>query len=143
MTEKEWDKKLKIETNGRMDGHADEYHHPYEPTPYCVLERLAESEYISNENIVIDYGCGKGRVGFFLHGRVGCKVIGIDFDERMCQAARQNLQNFEMEARRKNVELEHKEIVKNGSDIKFLCESAEKFEVEDADVFYFFNPLTF
>ena len=38
-----WDKLLQIQTGGRDDTNADQYHHPYEPTPYCVLERLAES----------------------------------------------------------------------------------------------------
>ena len=40
----DWDKKLNIHTAGRDDSHADAYHHPYEPTPYEVLERLAENE---------------------------------------------------------------------------------------------------
>ena len=62
MTEKNWDKKLHIQTTGRDDSKADAYHHPYEPTPYKVLESLADSEYILKENIVADYGCGKGRV---------------------------------------------------------------------------------
>ena len=41
--EKEWDELLRIQTSGRDDTKADEYHHPYEPTPYSVLERLAAS----------------------------------------------------------------------------------------------------
>ena len=43
MTEQQWDKKLNISTCGRDDSASDEHHHPYEPTPYSVLERLAES----------------------------------------------------------------------------------------------------
>lgn len=43
MNDYQWDKKLRINTAGRDDSHADEYHYPYEPTPYSVLERLAES----------------------------------------------------------------------------------------------------
>ena len=60
-----WDRKLNIQTIGRDDSAADAYHHPYEPTPYSVLERLAESGYIDQDNVVVDYGCGKGRVGSF------------------------------------------------------------------------------
>ena len=74
MKEEQWDKKLKIHTAGRQDSHADQYHYPYEPTPYSVLDRLAESGYLKKQNILIDYGCGKGRVGFFLHYAVGCKT---------------------------------------------------------------------
>ena len=32
-----WDKLLQIQTGGRDDTNADQYHHPYEPTPYSVL----------------------------------------------------------------------------------------------------------
>ena len=42
-TESQWDKLLKIKTTGRDDSHAEQYRYPYEPTPYSVLERLANS----------------------------------------------------------------------------------------------------
>ena len=44
--EKNWDNMLRIHTSGRDDSHADQYRYPYEPTPYCVLERLANSGWI-------------------------------------------------------------------------------------------------
>ena len=88
MTEEQWDKKLKIHTTGRLDGHADQYHYPYEPTPYVVLERLAESGYLKKENILVDYGCGKGRVGFFLHYAVGCTSLGLEYDAEIFQQAK-------------------------------------------------------
>ena len=52
MTEASWDKLLQIKTDGRDDKNADEYRYPYEPTPYSVLDRLAESE-LFGEGIVI------------------------------------------------------------------------------------------
>ena len=61
-----WDKLLNIRTTGRDDSRADQYRYPYEPTPYSVLERLAVSGYITKKNKLVDYGCGKGRVGFYL-----------------------------------------------------------------------------
>ena len=39
--EVKYDKLLKIKTTGRDDSRSDQYCYPYEPTPYCVLERLA------------------------------------------------------------------------------------------------------
>ena len=118
------DKQLKIQTTGRDDFKEDTYHHPYEPTPYSVLERLAESEYITRDNIFVDYGCGKGRVDFYLSAKVGCKTVGIDFDERMINKALENSRSFI--GKRKP---------------EFLHVSAEKYEVTDADSFYFFNPF--
>ena len=41
--ENTWDKLLQIKTTGRDDSNSDQYHYPYEPTPYSVLERLANS----------------------------------------------------------------------------------------------------
>lgn len=51
---------------GRDDSNADRYRYPYEPTPYSVLERLANAGYMRKGNTLLDYGCGKGRVDFFL-----------------------------------------------------------------------------
>ena len=122
--EKSIDKELKIQTTGRDDSKEDTYHHPYEPTPYSVLTRLVESEYLTKENIVVDYGCGKGRVDFFLSAKIGCKTIGVDFDERMINKALENNKSF---SEKKKTE--------------FVCISAENYEIADADCFYFFNPF--
>lgn len=125
MNEIEWDKKLKIQTTGRDDYRADQYHFPYEPTPYSVLTRLAESGYIDSKNNLVDYGCGKGRVGFFINYVIGCSTIGIEYDKRICQHAWQNQKTY---TGKKNVEI--------------LCMNAEAYEIENADCFYFFNPFS-
>ena len=125
MKELEWDKQLNIQTIGRDDSEEDNYHHPYEPTPYSVLERLADSGYIEQENILIDYGCGKGRVGFYLNHRLGCQTIGIEFSEKIYAQAIENQKRY-----------------KNSQDIKFVCQSAEQYVIEDADCFFFFNPFS-
>lgn len=123
--ELDWDKKLNINTIGRDTTAEDDYHYPYEPTPYVVLERLADSGYITRDNSVVDYGSGKGRVGFFLNRQLGCKVLGIDFDERMYVMAQENLSQYG-----------------ENKDVEFACVSAEKYEVLEADCFYFFNPFS-
>ena len=125
MTEQQWDKKLKIHTCGRDDTNADEHNHPYEPTPYAVLDRLAESGYITAGNTLVDYGCGKGRVGFFLHDAVGCNIIGVEHDEQILQQAKENLASVKLE-----------------SGISLLLKKAEEFDCCEADCFYFFNPFT-
>lgn len=142
MTEQDWDRRLHIDTIGRDASREDNYHYPYEPTPYAVLERLADSGFISDESIVIDYGCGKGRVSFFLHDRLGCKVIGIDFDESMCVQAKKNLVNYDvgfLENKVRDIKTENRN---DKSNIQFLCKDAERYEVEEGDTFYFFNPFS-
>lgn len=125
MNENQWDKLLKIKTTGRDDSHSDTYHYPYEPTPYVVLERLANSGYIKKKDTVIDYGCGKGRVGFFLNYEIGCRTIGIEYDERIFMQAKQNLETYVKKYK-----------------VDFVCANAEEFEVKDAEHFYFFNPFS-
>jgi SAM-dependent methyltransferase len=119
-----WDKLLQIKTTGRDDSNSDQYRYPYEPTPYSVLERLANSGLIRKKDVVLDYGCGKGRVDFYLSAKLGCKTIGVDFDERMIQIALENKVTFSGKVKP-----------------EFVCMTAEKYEVENADCFYFFNPF--
>ncbi len=124
--ESRWDKLLNIRTMGRDDTHADQYRYPYEPTPYSVLERLANSGYIRKGNTLLDYGCGKGRVDYFLSYQTRCSSIGIEYDERIYEKAVDNKKNAVSSGR---VEVE--------------LANAEQFEVpEAADRMYFFNPFS-
>ena len=126
MNENQWDKLLRIKTSGRDDSKADQYYYPYEPTPYSVLERLANEEYIGKRNLLIDYGCGKGRVDFFLSYQTRCKTIGIEYDDRMFDVAMENRAGA----------------VSSGRTM-FYMENAEEYEVPaEADRFYFFNPFS-
>lgn len=125
-SEKTWDKLLKIKTTGRDDSNSDQYRYPYEPTPYGVLERLANSGYIGKKDVVLDYGCGKGRVDFFLSYQTKARTIGIEYDERIYQSAIENLKNA----------------VSKGN-TEFILERAENYEVPElVNRCYFFNPFS-
>ena len=89
-TEHTWDQLLQIRTTGRDDTNSDEYRYPYEPTPYSVLERLANSGLFSEHDVVLDYGCGKGRVGFFLSHQASLQSIVIEYDDRIYADALKN-----------------------------------------------------
>ncbi|MDY3917966.1 MAG: SAM-dependent methyltransferase [Candidatus Limivivens sp.] len=124
--ESKWDKLLKIKTSGRDDSGADQYRYPYEPTPYCVLERLAFSGYIGKKNILIDYGCGKGRVDFFLSYQTRCRSVGIEYDARIFDSAAENQRSAVSACR-----------------TVFFHQKAEEYPVPgEADRFYFFNPFS-
>ena len=123
--EQTWDKLLQIKTTGRDDVNADQYHHPYEPTPYSVLERLAASDLIGRDDVVLDYGCGKGRVDFFLSYRTKASTIGIEYDQRIYEDALEN----------------RKTAVK--SKAAFVLANAETYEVPtEVNRCYFFNPFS-
>lgn len=121
-----WDKLLKIKTTGRDDTNADQYRYPYEPTPYCVLERLGNSGLIRKNNILLDYGCGKGRVDFFLAYQTRCKAIGIEYDERIYHGAATN-----------------KETAVSGRRVSIEMQNAEQYPVPtEVDRVFFFNPFS-
>ena len=124
--EHSWDLTLQIRTAGRDETNADAHHHPYEPTPYCVLERLADSGWIGEGDGFLDYGCGKGRVSFFLSYRAKAQTIGIEYDERIYNSAREN--------RKTTI-----------SRVKpdFVLTRAEDYEVPaEVNRCYFFNPFS-
>ena len=124
--ENAWDKRLQIKTTGRDASNSDMYRYPYEPTPYGVLVRLANSGFIVKKDVVLDYGCGKGRVDFFLSYQTKAKTIGIEYDERIYERAIENKKTF---VSRANVE--------------FVLTSAEIYNVPtEVNRCYFFNPFS-
>ena len=124
--ENRWDEILQIKTGGRDDTNADDYHYPYEPTPYSVLERLDESGLIGKNDVVLDYGCGKGRVDFFLSYKAEAKAIGIEYDEQIYNGALENQQSAVKTA-----------------DAEFVLTRAEEYEVPQCvNRCYFFNPFS-
>ena len=121
-----WDQRLGVKTGGRDASAADQYHHPYEPTPYTVLERLGDSGLIGREDVVVDYGCGKGRVGFFLSHRTGARTIGIEYDGRIYGYA-----------------LANRKTAVSGVKAEFVLTRAEEYQVPaEVSRCYFFNPFS-
>lgn len=128
MTDNEnaWDKLLQIKTSGRDDSHSDEYRYPYEPTPYSVLERLAQSGLIWKKDVILDYGCGKGRVDFFLSYQTKAKTIGIEYDERIYHRA-----------------LENQKTAVSRAKAEFVHTTAESYILPpEVNRCYFFNPFS-
>lgn len=120
------DEFLKISTAGRDDSNSDQYHYPYEPTPYCVLDRLVSSGLIRKKDVVLDYGCGKGRVDFFLSHHAEANTIGIEYDERIYLDA-----------------LNNRKTAVCGAMTEFFHARAEEYEVPaEVNRFYFFNPFS-
>lgn len=124
--EQQWDKLLKIKTSGRDDTKSDCFRYPYEPTPYAVLERLANSGWIRKKDVVLDYGCGKGRVDFFLAYQTGAHCVGVEYDERIIAVAREN-QTMAVSAQK----------------VELVLGNAETYKVpEQVNRIFFFNPFS-
>jgi SAM-dependent methyltransferase len=132
MKEMNYDELLNIETEGNQRGYNKSFHyHRYEPTPYSALEKLfAEYELTSSDHIV-DFGCGKGRLNFFIHHLFQSSVTGVEMNEKLFEEALENKANYLIKAK------------ENKGKIQFHCCLAEKYEIHPLDnTFYFFNPFT-
>lgn len=124
--EQQWDKLLKIKTSGRDDTKSDCFRYPYEPTPYAVLERLANSGFIRKQDVVLDYGCGKGRVDYFLAYQTRAHCVGVEYDERIIAVARENGNTAVSSGR-----------------VEILLGNAETFPVpQNINRIFFFNPFS-
>lgn len=124
--EVEYDKLLHIRTNGRDDSKSNFINFPYEATPYVVLERLAYSGYINKKEKIIDFGCGKGRVDFYLAYITKASMIGVEYDERLYNSALNNKESS----------------ICSNRTLFYLCE-ASLFDIENDIVgAYFFNPFS-
>ena len=124
MNDREWDKRLRIRTIGRED-ESDPNYSPYEPTPYAVLERLAGSGLVTRKSRLIDYGCGKGRVAFFMASQIGCPVTGIDHSQKLIDLAKEN-----------------RRACRAGDRVRLIRALAEQYEPADEDAFFFFNHFS-
>ncbi|AST90244.1 SAM-dependent methyltransferase [Sutcliffiella cohnii] len=132
MQEQYYDQLLNIETSEVQKGfHSSFHYHRYEPTPYEALVLFFEQYSLTNKDRIIDFGCGKGRLNFFVHHFFGTRATGIEMDETFYKEALQN---------RRKYWLKRREI---GDQIQFFQCLAENYSISKEDnVFYFFNPFT-
>ena len=120
------DKCLGINTIGRDETHSDDHHSPYEPTPYSVLERMADNGIFEDISHLVDFGSGKGRVGFYLAEKKNIRVTGIEIEHAFYKASLKNLSRS-----------------KKKSLLFFRNEPAETYQIPaDADGFFFFRPFS-
>lgn len=129
MKEKDYDDLLHIKTVGNQIGFYNSMHyHRYEPTPYWVLEKLLDEYDLNSDDHMVDFGCGKGRLNFFLHYKTGAFVSGVEMNEQFINEAEENLKNYTNKGKER---------------IQFHCCLAEEFQIQPTDNrFYFFNPFT-
>ncbi|MBP1933112.1 SAM-dependent methyltransferase [Ammoniphilus resinae] len=132
MKEHYYDKLLNIKTRGEQIGFPTSLHYyRYEPTPYSALEKLFEKYDVKPGDRVVDFGCGKGRLNFYIHYFFKASVVGVEMNEEFCRAAEENYKGYIKKHRT------------NKGEIQFYCSLAEEYPIHPADNrFYFFNPFS-
>lgn len=109
----------------------DNLYNRYEATPYHALNRLFAKYSFDEGDRVVDFGCGRGRVTFYMHHHFNVAVTGVEandktFDELM-----------------KNEEVYRRKMNDKCAPLQFDFALAEQYDVHDDDnVFYFFNPFS-
>ncbi|MDF2606769.1 MAG: methyltransferase [Bacillales bacterium] len=129
MTEDFYDEILNVNTCGDQNGFNKIYHyHRYEPTPYSALETLFETYKLKSSDYCVDFGCGKGRLNFYINHLFKSTVTGVEMNKLFYQDALENLDSFNKHSKDR---------------IHFHCCLAEEYEIQPLDNrFYFFNPFS-
>lgn len=123
-----FDEWLNIHTHGDQKGfHKSFHYHRYEPTPYEGLEKLFSEYMLKSSDRLVDFGCGKGRLPFYIHHTFRASAAGVEMSEYFYREAMENHRTYKGEK----------------SGISFHCILAQEYEITPLDThFYFFNPFS-
>lgn len=132
MNEKDRDRALHIRTTslGERADQSSHYHH-YEATAYWMLDELFNHYMLEKTDGFVDFGCGKGRVLYYVHNRFGVPVTGVEMNQQLYQEALANEETY-----RENRK-------KTSSAIRIEYCLAEKYQIEaNQNCFFLFNPFS-
>ncbi|MFC0273845.1 class I SAM-dependent methyltransferase [Metabacillus herbersteinensis] len=132
MKERFYDEMMNIRTEGDQEGFNKSFHyHRYEPTPYSALEDLFNQYELKSSDRIVDFGCGKGRLNFYINYLFDASVVGVEMNEAFYQEAVKNRDCY-------------LEKIKESTDkVHFHCCLAEEYLIDPLDNrFYFFNPFS-
>jgi SAM-dependent methyltransferase len=132
MDEQYYEKLLNIKTTGEQRVFNESMHYNrYEPTCYSALEALSKQYKFTAEDSIVDFGCGKGRLNFYLNYFFDSTVTGIEMNNFFYKEAIGNKKNYYKANKNKK------------DNITFLNCFAEKYEINPFNnKFYFFNPFS-
>lgn len=131
-SEKRMDRLLSINTTGIREWHGKTNHyHRYEATPYTALDSLFREYKLEKTDSVVDFGCGLGRVAFYIHSRFHIPVTGIEANEDVFAEVIGNKQAYGEQTRHMEASIEFEHCL------------AQHYSIKQADNrFYFFNPFS-
>lgn len=132
MDQQKYEKLLNIKTQGaQKEFYRSIHYHRYEPTSYHVFETLFQEFNIYENDNLIDFGCGKGRLNFYANHFFNVNAKGIEMNSFYIDECNHNKKSYFEKHNNKE------------SKIEFFNSHAEKYKVEkDDNIFYFFNPFS-
>ena len=100
----------------------------YVPSGYTAITAMLRHLPLTEDDVFVDFGCGKGRVIFAIATQRLRKVIGIEVDKTLADIARANLTNLiKVNVTRTPTEVLHSD--------------ATTFDPKDGTIFFMFNPF--
>jgi outer membrane protein assembly factor BamB len=69
------------------------------PSPQDVVEKMLELAKVKKEDVVVDLGCGDGRIPVAAAKKYGCKAIGYDIDEECVKLSVANVKKNKVDDR--------------------------------------------
>ncbi|MEG1312510.1 MAG: methyltransferase [Romboutsia sp.] len=132
MDEQYYENLLNIITTGDQRWNKNNTHcHPYEPTLYSALEILFENYTLKSNDYIVDFGCGKGRLNFYINYFYKSYITGIEMNEIFYHEALENKANY-LKRNKKSLDK-----------VNFECCFAQDYKIQSYDnKFYFFNPFS-
>lgn len=102
---------------------------PYQPTQVAALRKLLRNLRLDDGSVLVDFGCGKGRV-LMVAAEFGFRALrGVEFSAVLCEVARDNIARFRRRAAvHASFEVVH-------------ADAAEYGVRDDENVFFLFNPF--
>jgi SAM-dependent methyltransferase len=102
---------------------------PYYPTQGIALRGILRTVGGGRGRVLVDFGCGKGRV-LMVASQFGFHALrGVEFSAGLCDIARRNVERFRRRSR-------------SAADFEIIHSDAAEYVVRhDEDVFFLFNPF--
>lgn len=132
MKESKYEELLNINTCGeQLWSEKIKHYHPYQATSYEALEKLFEKYQTNEEDYVVDFGCGKGRLNFYINYFFKASVTGVEMDKGYYEECIINKERYINKNNRKS------------DKINFECCFAQDYKIKAYEnKFYFFNPFS-
>jgi outer membrane protein assembly factor BamB/precorrin-6B methylase 2 len=72
---------------------------PFVPSPQDVVDKMLELADVKKSDLVVDLGCGDGRIVVTAAQKYGCKAIGYDLDKECVRRAEESVKKHGLEER--------------------------------------------
>ena len=124
-----YDKRLGVETTatyfpkGHTTLYRDEFH--YAAVEYRTLEKIINYLELKEDDVFVDFGCGKGRIIIFAATKKIKKAVGIEYDKALADIAKNNIASLKL----------------RGSNIEVIHSDAATFDPKEGTVFFMNNPF--